>query len=321
MTQQFQKVLIYIRWQVPLDHQAPSLQRITRHQSNIPRKLRICKAHPTSAGKYYRPMTIDKPGMFLPVMKEAALAGGAILSGYFSNREHLLVNHKSASDFVSTADIETEAAVHAVLKAGFPDFGAWLEEGGRHTGNNPDYQWIVDPLDGTTNFLFGIPHFAVSIGLAYQGIPVAGVVLNPAGDELFMAAAGMGAMLNEQPIRCASRERLEHMLLGTGLPFKGKTGHAGIAAELVAPMQQCAGIRRIGAASLDLCYVACGRFDAFWEHQLQPWDVAAGIVIVREAGGIVTRLDGSEDPMPYTDIIAASPTAYSPVKELLHDRH
>jgi myo-inositol-1(or 4)-monophosphatase len=266
-------------------------------------------------------MDFSKSDIFLPAMKKAALAGGAILSRYFTSREALLVNNKSASDFVSSADLETEAAVHAALQAEYPDFGAMLEEGGHRQGSNNDYQWIIDPLDGTTNFLFGIPHFAVSIGLAHHGVPVAGVVFNPVGNEIFMAAAGAGATLNGQPIRCATRNRLEQMLLGTGLPFKGKTGHAEIAAELVAPMQQCAGIRRIGAASLDLCYTACGRFDAFWEHQLQPWDVAAGIVIVREAGGLVTRLDGSEDALPFADIIAASPLAFSPVKALLNDQY
>jgi myo-inositol-1(or 4)-monophosphatase len=265
-------------------------------------------------------MDFSKPEVFLPAMKAAALAGGAILTHYFSRREALLVSNKSASDFVSSADLETEAAVHTTLQAEFPDFGAMMEEGGHRQGSNNDYQWIIDPLDGTTNFLFGIPHFAVSIGLAHQGVPVAGVVFNPAGNELYMAAAGAGATLNGEPIQCAKRSRLEQMLLGTGLPFKGKTGHAEIAAELVAPMQQCAGIRRIGAASLDLCYTACGRFDAFWEHQLQPWDVAAGIVIVREAGGIVTRLDGTNDALPFLDIIAASQAAWPRVTGIFDDR-
>jgi myo-inositol-1(or 4)-monophosphatase len=265
-------------------------------------------------------METDNPAIYLPVMKDAALAGGAILNRYSTCRENMLVSNKSASDFVSSADLETEAAVHARLAGQFPDFGANLEEGGHRPGKNPAYQWIVDPLDGTTNFLFGIPHFAVSIGLTHKGVPVAGVVFNPAGNEMFVAAVGNGATLNGQPIHCASRNRLEQMLLGTGLPFRGKTGHAGIAAELVAPMQQCAGIRRIGAASLDLCYTACGRFDAFWEHQLQPWDVAAGIVIVREAGGIVTRLDGSEAALPFTDLIAASQPAWTPVREMLNAR-
>jgi len=251
-------------------------------------------------------------------MINAARSAGSILLNHFHKRENLQITHKTASDFVSQADLEAESCIQRILLAAWPRFGIRLEEGGLITGSDQRWQWIVDPLDGTTNFIRGIPHFAVSIGLAFEGVPVAGVVFSPLQDELFSAAIRHGAFLNNRQIRCADTTALPAMLLGTGFPFQGKRDHEQVAKELLPVMKECAGVRRIGAASLDLCYVACGRFDAYWEHQLHPWDVAAGVVIVREAGGIVTRLSGAADPLPHTDILATSAAANSSTMQLLN---
>ena len=259
---------------------------------------------------------MDNPAQFIDVMTRAARKAGALHMDYFAHLGSLNVEVKKPSDFVSEADIVAENAVFDLLRGDYPDFGAHLEERGIIDAGDSDYRWIVDPLDGTSNFIHGIPHFSVSIGLAFRGEPIAGVVFNPVLNELFHAAKGEGAYLNGAPISVSKRRKLEEMVFGTGLPFRDKTGHEAFAAELVGPMQTLAGVRRFGSAAIDLSYVACGRFDAFWEHDLQPYDVAAGVVIVREAGGVVTRHSGVEEALPYNDILATNGVIHDEARRL-----
>ncbi|MBB4659961.1 inositol monophosphatase family protein [Parvularcula dongshanensis] len=253
----------------------------------------------------------------LHTMTTAARAAGAVLGDAFGRLDTLTVERKKPSDFVSEADLGAERAVFDRLRADYPRFGAHLEEGGIVEGDDPDHQWIVDPLDGTTNFLRGIPHFSVSIALARRGRPVAGVVLNPASDEIFVAAEGRGTTLNGRPVRVAEPRPLAQCLFGTGLPFRDKTGHEAFAQELVRPMKALAGIRRFGSAALDLAWVACGRFDAFWEHDLSPWDVAAGILLIREAGGLVTLASGEEADLPHRSILASGAALHDEARQLV----
>lgn len=256
----------------------------------------------------------------LSTMERAAAAGAAVLTDAFGRLGEIAVANKKPSDFVSDADKDAERAIHAALKEDFPAFGAHLEEAGVIDGEDSDHCWVVDPLDGTTNFLRGIAHFSISIALTRRGRPVAGVVLNPVTGELFAAAEGRPATLNGQPVRVAAERPMAQRLLGVGLPFGDKPGQAGMADEIIAPMKATAGLRRFGSAALDLAYVACGRFDAFWEHDLSPWDVAAGIVLVREAGGIVTRVDGAADDMPFRSILAAPAHSHESVRRLINER-
>ena len=182
----------------------------------------------------------------------------------------------------------------AELAKARPGYGFLGEEGGSHEGTDKTHTWIVDPLDGTTNFLHGIPQFAISIALEREGTIVAGVIYNPITDELFTAERGKGAFLNDQRLRVAARKRLADAVIACGLPHHGRGDLELVRGELAAVQDKVAGLRRFGAAALDLAYVAAGRFDGYWERNLSPWDIAAGILLVREAGGFVTDLDGSD---------------------------
>tara|TARA_R110002020_G_scaffold106593_3_gene248044 strand:- start:911 stop:1753 length:843 start_codon:yes stop_codon:yes gene_type:complete len=228
----------------------------------------------------------------LNVMTQAAMKAGRSLIRDFGEVQNLQVSIKGPADFVSNADHRAEEIVFTELSRVRPDWGFLMEERGTVEGRDPQHRWIVDPLDGTTNFLHGIPNFAVSIALERDGQIVAGVVFNPAQDEMFVAEKGGGAYVNDRRIRVSARNRLPEALFGAGAPFLGRGDHAGYLYELRQVMAESAGIRRMGAASLDLAYVAAGRFDGFWERALKPWDVAAGAILVREAGGFVTDVDG-----------------------------
>ena len=173
-------------------------------------------------------------------------------------------------------------------------------------GEDPQHRWIVDPLDGTLNFLHGMPHFAVSIALEREGELVAGVIYNPATDEMFHAEKGRGAWLSDRRLRVASRKHFDEAVIATGMPFMGKTGHARFLKELHQIMPHTAGVRRMGSAALDLAWVAAGRYDGFWERNLKPWDIAAGIVLVKEAGGFVSEADGGEDILRTGNIAAGN---------------
>jgi len=231
----------------------------------------------------------------LNVMIAAARKAARALKRDFGEVEKLQVSLKGPANFVSAADRRAEETLYAELAKARPGYGFLGEEGGSREGADKSHRWIVDPLDGTTNFLHGIPQFAISIGLEREGAIVAGLVYNPATDEMFLAEKGKGAFLNDQRIRVAGRKRLDDAVIACGLPHLGR-GNIELGLKETAMLQpQVAGLRRFGAAALDLAWVAAGRLDGYWERDLKPWDMAAGVVIVREAGGYVTACDGSED--------------------------
>jgi len=242
----------------------------------------------------------------ITVMVQAVRKAGRTLARDFGEVEQLQVSLKGPADFVSTADRKAEETLFAELSRARPAFGILMEERGRVEGGDGVHDWVVDPLDGTTNFLHGIPLFSISVGLVKNGVPVAGVIFNPVSDELFVAETGQGAFLNDRRLRVAARRKLSDAVVSCGLPHMGRGDHAQFNRELAAVQQQVAGLRRTGAASLDLAWVAAGRFDAFWERRLSAWDMAAGIALVREAGGYVSDLDGGEKMLEKGDILAGN---------------
>ncbi len=239
------------------------------------------------------------------IMITAARKAGRPLARDFGEVENLQVSRKGPSDFVSTADIKAEKTLFEELSKARPGYSFLMEERGAVEGTDKSHRWIVDPLDGTTNFLHGIPHFAISIGLEREGVLVAGVVYNVVRDELFWAERGQGAYLNDRRLRVAARSDLRDALFGTGTPYHGRPGHDVFLTEVERVIARSAGVRRFGAAALDLAYVAAGRFDGFWERGLQAWDIAAGAVLVREAGGFVSEIDGG-DFMKTGAVVAAN---------------
>jgi myo-inositol-1(or 4)-monophosphatase len=230
----------------------------------------------------------------LNVMIQAARKAARSLKRDFGEVESLQVSLKGPGNFVSAADRRAEEILREELTKARPGYGFLGEEGGRHPGTDKTNTWIVDPLDGTTNFLHGIPQFAISIALERDGVIVAGLIYNPANDELYTAERGKGAFLNDRRLRVAARRRLEDAVVGCGLPHRGRGGLAEFRTEFAAVQEKVVGLRRFGAAALDLAWIAAGRIDAYWERNLSPWDMAAGIVVVREAGGFVTDLDGGD---------------------------
>jgi myo-inositol-1(or 4)-monophosphatase len=242
----------------------------------------------------------------MQIMQTAARKAGRKMSRDFGEIEHLQVARKGPADFVSAADRRSEEVIHEVLAEARPGYGFLMEERGEVIGTDKTHRWIVDPLDGTLNFLHGQPHFAISIALEREGEIVAGLVYNPANDEMFHAEKGRGAWVNDRRLRVAGRTELYDSVIATGTPFFGKKGHARFLKELHKVMAETAGIRRYGAASLDLAWVAAGRFDAFWERDLKAWDIAAGLIIVREAGGFIAELDGGKDVLTTGNIGAGN---------------
>jgi myo-inositol-1(or 4)-monophosphatase len=240
------------------------------------------------------------------LMIDAARKAARALRRDFGEVAELQVSRKGPADFVTAADRKAEQVIFEDLSRVRRGYGFLMEERGEVPGTDPSHRFIVDPLDGTTNFLHAIPHFAISIGLERDGELVGGVVYNPITNDLFWAEKGRGAFLNDKRIRTSARKGLDEALLATGIPFRGKPGHATFLTELHTLAPKVAGVRRYGAASLDLAWVAAGRFDAFWERGLGPWDMAAGIVLVREAGGLVRDLDGGDDPLGKGHIAAGA---------------
>jgi len=228
------------------------------------------------------------------VMIAAARKAARALARDFGEVENLQVSRKGPSDFVTSADLKAEKTLFEELSKGRPGYGFLMEERGAVEGSDKTHRWIVDPLDGTTNFLHGIPHFAISIALERDGVIVAGVIYNVARDELFWAEKGAGAYLNDKRLRVSGRAEMRDALFGTGAPYHGRPGQDQFLKEIGQVVAASAGIRRMGAASLDLAYVAAGRFDGFWERNLNAWDIAAGAVIVREAGGFAKEIDGGD---------------------------
>jgi myo-inositol-1(or 4)-monophosphatase len=242
----------------------------------------------------------------LNVMIAAARKAARGLKRDFGEVEKLQVSLKGPANFVTAADHRAEEVLRAELARARPGYGFLGEEGGRQEGADKTHCWIVDPLDGTTNFLHGIPQFAISIALEREGVIVAGVIYNPANEELFVAERGKGAFLNDQRLRVAARRRLAESVIACGLPHLGRGDLALFRKEFAAVQEKVAGIRRFGAAALDLAWVAAGRLDAFWERNLSSWDMAAGLLMVREAGGFVSDLDGREDIFAKGEILAAN---------------
>ncbi len=242
------------------------------------------------------------------VMDQAARKAARGLSRDFGEVEHLQVSMKGPADFVSAADTRAEQILFEELSRARPGYGFLMEERGAIEGADKTHRWIVDPLDGTTNFLHGIPVFAISIALERDGEIVAGFIYNPASDETFTAERGKGAYLNDRRIRVAGRTVLDDCVIATGIPHRGRPSHGLFLNECGEIMSRCAGLRRMGAASLDLAWLAAGRFDGFWERNLQAWDIAAGIIMVKEAGGYVTGLGGKPDMLSSGDIVAGNET-------------
>ncbi len=253
----------------------------------------------------------------LNVMVGAATKAARTLKRDFGEVENLQVSRKGPADFVSAADHRAEEIIRAELVRARPGYGLLMEESGETPGEDPQHRWIVDPLDGTTNFLHGIPQFAISIALERQGKLAAAIVYNPISDELFTAERGAGAYLNDRRLRVAVRTNLADCVIATGMPFMGRGDHGGYLTELAGLMPAVAGIRRFGAAALDLAWVAAGRFDGFWERGLSPWDMAAGILLIREAGGFATDLDGGEAILNGGHIVAGNEAIHRQLLGLL----
>ncbi|MEJ0026920.1 MAG: inositol monophosphatase family protein [Rhizomicrobium sp.] len=255
----------------------------------------------------------------LNVMVAAARKVGRGLIRDFGEIENLQVSMKGPADFVSTADKRTETKLIEELTKARPGYCFLTEETGVIDGPDKSHRFIIDPIDGTTNFLHGIPHFAISVGLERDGALVSGVIFNPVTDEMYVAEKGHGAYLNDKRLRVAARKKLNEVILATGIPFLGRPGHETFEHELAAVMAVTAGVRRFGAASLDLAYVAAGRFDGYWERGINAWDVAAGILLVKEAGGVVTDLAGGPDALNGGQILASNEYLHAPVLKLLKD--
>jgi myo-inositol-1(or 4)-monophosphatase len=228
-------------------------------------------------------------------MVQAALKAGKSLTRDFGEVQNLQVSLKGPGDYVSQADRRAEKIVREELLKARPTYGFLGEESEEIKGTDGTHRWIVDPLDGTTNFLHGIPMFATSIALQRGAEIVAGVVYNPATDELFTAEKGGGAFVNDRRLRVSARKHLSDSVIGCGAPHLGRGQHGRFLVQLRHVMGEVAGIRRMGSAAMDLAYVAAGRFDGFWEEYLSPWDVAAGVILIKEAGGFVSELGGGND--------------------------
>ena len=242
----------------------------------------------------------------LNVMVQAAFKAGKSLARDFGEVQNLQVSVKGPGDYVSQADRKAEKIIREELLKARPTYGFLGEESEEIKGTDGAHRWIVDPLDGTTNFLHGIPMFAVSIALERNGEIVAGVVFNPAMDELFTAEKGGGAFVNDRRLRVAARKELSDAVVACGIPALGRNNHGKFLVELRHVMGEVAGVRRLGGVSLDLAWVAAGRFDGFWETGLMPWDVAAGILLVKEAGGYVSEQDGGTDMIKQGSVVAGN---------------
>ncbi|MGF1649211.1 MAG: inositol monophosphatase family protein [Hyphomicrobiaceae bacterium] len=241
------------------------------------------------------------------VMTAAARKAARSLIRDFSEVEQLQVSIKGPANFVTAADLRAEEILFTELQKARPGYCFLMEERGRIEGPDKSHTWIVDPLDGTTNFMHGVPLFAISIGLERDGQLVAGLIMNPITQETFVAEKGTGAFLNDRRLRVSARRKLEDALVVTGIPHRGRPGHDAFRRDLEIAMSETAGVRRTGSAALDLAWTAAGRFDVYWERGIQPWDMAAGIVIVREAGGLITDISGGQQMFDGGDVVAGTP--------------
>lgn len=253
----------------------------------------------------------------LNVMIKAARRAGRSLVKDFREVENLQVSSKGPGDFVSRADREAERLIKEDLMGARPTYG-WLgEETGEEAGQDPTRRWIVDPLDGTTNFLHGMPHWAVSIALEHKGEIVSAVVFDAAKDELYWAEKGAGAWMNDKRLRVSGRRHMVDAVFATGVPFGAKTTLPATLQDLARLMPACAGVRRWGAASLDLAYVAAGRYEGYWERELKAWDIAAGLLLVKEAGGLVSAIREGDHPLEKGAVICANDQVFEPFRKII----
>ena len=253
----------------------------------------------------------------IKVMIDAARKAGRALARDFGEVAELQVSRKGAADYVSAADLKSEQTIFEELSKARPGYGFLAEERGMIEGTDKTHTWIVDPLDGTTNFLHAMPHFAINIALQREGQIVAGVTYNPANADLFWSERGRGAYLNDRRLRVAARTKFDEAVFATGIPFLGHGQHGRFLKELHQISQRVSGVRRFGAAALDLGWVAAGRFDGYWERDLNAWDIAAGILMVTEAGGTVTDADGGADPLLTGSVCVANAELHGPLLERL----
>jgi len=253
---------------------------------------------------------------YLKVAIDAAVKAGDAIQLASTKVEEIEIINKNVSDYVSEVDQQSEKTICGLIAQHFPSHQILGEEYGQSGGDDQDYQWIIDPLDGTTNFLRSIPHFAVSIAMLYQNELEIAVIYDPAKGDLFYAQKGQGAFLNDVKISVSQHQQLQGALLATGIPFNQNTQKNN--SEFIATLEQfmsanTSGVRRLGSAALDLAYVACGRYEAYWEANVKPWDIAAGILLVTEAGGVVSDLQGGDDYLHPGNIIAAGENIYNEI--------
>jgi myo-inositol-1(or 4)-monophosphatase len=260
---------------------------------------------------------VPTPSALLKVMIDAVRKTARGLTRDFGEVAELQVSKKGAADFVSAADLKAEQTLFEELSRVRPGYGFFAEERGEIPGSDKTHRWIVDPLDGTTNFLHAIPHFAINVALEREGQIVAGVTYNPANADLFWTERGRGAFMGDRRLRVAARKSLDEAVIATGIPFMGHGQHGRFLKELHQISQRVSGVRRFGAAALDLAWVAAGRFDGFWERDLGAWDMAAGLLMVAEAGGLITDADGGVDPLANGSVCAASPEIHPRLLERL----
>ena len=254
----------------------------------------------------------------LKVMSDAARKTARGLNRDFGELAELQVARKAPADFVSAADIRAEQILFEALAKARPGYSFLGEERGMVEGTDKTHTWIVDPLDGTTNFLHAIPHFAINIALQREGVVVAAVTYNPVTNELFWAEKGKGCYLNDHRLRVAARTRMDEAVLATGIPFLGHGQHGRFLKELHQISQRVAGVRRFGSAALDLAWVAAGRYDGYWERDLKAWDMAAGLLLVTEAGGKVTNAEGGDDVLGAGSVVAGNLDIHPQVLERLN---
>jgi len=254
----------------------------------------------------------------LNIAVKAARRAGAVIARASMDGTALDVRSKRANDYVTQVDKAAESAAIDIIRKAYPDHGILAEESGESTGaSNSEYLWIIDPLDGTTNFIHGFPQYCVSIGVQHRGVMTQAVVYDPNKNELFTATRGRGAFLNDRRIRVTRCLKLADALVATGFPFKELTRLDRYMGQLKTLMGSCSGVRRAGSAALDLAYVACGRFDAFWELGLSKWDMAAGSLLITEAGGLVSDPQGGQEFMESGDIVAGTPKVFAQLLQAL----
>lgn len=254
---------------------------------------------------------------FVATATKAARAAAREIIHAVENRDQIEITDKAANDFVTTTDRLAEEIIIRTLRTAYPDHAFLSEEAGRVGDARSDFLWIIDPIDGTTNFIHGLPQYAISIGLTYRGEPIAAVIYDVAKNELFTAAKGQGASLDGRRIRVGENDEMRRALIGTGFPFRRGADIDGYLEGFKRVAERTAGIRRPGSAALDLAWVACGRYDGFWEFNLKPWDICAGGLIVLEAGGLITDLNGGEAWLDKGDVCAGSPKIFAQLLPLV----